>query len=191
MICHEDVQLAQQHNCSAVNRFSGIDNSTAFCLHDPTVTTLHKIRLGAAIALICTLFLPLSQCSRNENTVPSNTKPPALQLFPQSDKQISYEYAVGELEFSVRGIMTLLAFTWPLLFVFTGGKLQNTRFTPVQHLLELTLCGGTLYWLHCLTRFGHWMYGAYVVLISIILFGGTSLLYLYHAARTFLQAKKG
>ena len=157
------------------------------------MNTMQKIRLGASIVLLCALFLPLSQCSHQENaqTASCTTCPLTAKLFPRSNDQVSYVYAVGELEPGVRGAMTLLAFTWPLLFVLLGRKQPGERFAWAQYLCELFLGAGTLYWLHSLTLFGHWLYGAYVVVAATIVFGSSSLAYALQNARTLLKRKCG
>ena len=143
---------------------------------------LRPIRLGAAMALVCALCLPLSQCSQGGNAVQPPAKQTLLsQFFPQTNKEVTYQYAVAELDLTPGGMGTLLAFTWPLLFVFAGGKLTELRFSWILHLLELILCAGTLYWLIRLTLFGDWLYGAYVVLISIGLLACTALVFLSYS----------
>jgi hypothetical protein len=153
--------------------------------------TLRKIRLTAALALICAMCLPLSQCSKQKDARhPQATKSISQQLFPRSDDLFSYEYAVSELGFTPRGALTLLAFTWPILFIVIGSKLSEWHFSWILYLLELLLCGGTIYWLCGLTLFGGWLYGAYVVFVSIVIFGCTALISLFYATRTILIRRR-
>ena len=56
----------------------------------------------------------------------------AQRLFPRSDNQTTYTYAVGELEFSQRGVLTLLAFTWPLPLLLAGRKWKTARLAWLQ-----------------------------------------------------------
>jgi len=103
------------------------------------------------------------------------------QLFPQSNEDVTYEYAVGELAFTFKGICTLAAFAWPILLVLAGRKLMESRFSWILNLLEVLLCAGSLYWFFVLTLFGDWLYGAYVFVISFGLFACSSMVFLFHS----------
>lgn len=143
---------------------------------------LRPIRLGAAMALVCALCLPLSRCSQGGNTNPPPSKQTLItQFFPQTNKNFTYEYAIGELGFTVKGLCTLLAFTWPLLSVLAAGKLAESRFGWILHLLEVPLCAGTGYMLFGLTYWAEWLYGGYIAGISICLFLLTALAFLLYS----------
>ena len=154
------------------------------------MSAIRAIRLTAAIALLCATCLPLSQCSKTDAPRPPATSSLARTLFPRNNDQFGYEYAIGEIGFTSVGVLTLLAFTWPLLFATIAGRLHRARFLWIQHSTELLLCGGTIYWLHCLTFSGSWLYGAYVVILSVAVFGGTSLVLMLDATRTLLQQRR-
>lgn len=147
------------------------------------MTTLRSffrpIRLGAAMALVCALCLPLSRCSQGGNASP----PPPSQtlmseLFPRSTKDVTYAYAFEVVGFTKLGICTLIAFTWPILSVVVGRKWMESRFSWIYHFVELALCAGTCYILTVLTFWAEWLYGGYVVAISIGLFACTALVFL-------------
>jgi len=179
--------------------------------NNPQMTALRRflrpIRLGAAIALVCALCLPLSQCSQSGNDSPPPSKQMLLTLlFPQSNNQVTVKYAASMLlgsawrdlgtlfGFAGRAVppsdtwwagrdswqywCTFLAFTWPLLSVLAAGSLAESRFSWIYHLLELPLCCGTAFMFLAITYFDTWLYGSYIVVISIGFFTCTSLAFL-------------
>lgn len=155
------------------------------------VPLLRKIRLGAAIALFCALFLPLSRCSRGSAPQsPAAEKSVGQRLFPRGDTDTTYTYALGEVEFSLRGGLTLLAFTWPVLLIFAGGKFKTSRFAWILSVLELSLTAGALYWLRALTLFDEWLYGAYIAFSAIVVFGCTALYSLFIALRAAIIRRR-
>jgi hypothetical protein len=140
---------------------------------------LRPIRLGAAMGLVCAICLPLSQCSQGGNNAPPPANPALLaQFFPQTSKNATVEYAIGELGFSWKGICTLLAFTWPLLWLRAGRKLMESRFAWIFYFLEVVLCAGTAYMLMVLTFGGDLLWGGYAAVISTGLFACTALVFL-------------
>lgn len=146
-----------------------------------SMSTLQKIRLGAAIVLLCAIFLPLNQCSSQSG---STETPQALaharHLFPRSDKDFSYQYAIKQIGFSLGGTLTLIAFAWPLAFAIWSRKSRLRRFWWIFYTGELLLCSGTAYWVCALTQefVGEvrWLYGFYVAEAAIAIYACTSLI---------------
>lgn len=145
--------------------------------NDAMAGLVHSIRLGAAMALVCAICLPLSQCAHARHPPPYVAE--TFRLFPRNDGQFDYVYAAEELGFSWKGMLTLVAFTWPVPAILLGRRCAGSRFGWVGYVAEVLLCAGTVYWLICLTLFGDWLYGSYVVVISMILFACTALFLLY------------
>jgi hypothetical protein len=142
------------------------------------MSVIHKVRFAGAVVLLCTMFLPLSQCSRHGD----NSAPPTAQalahshrLFPQSDNDFDYEYAIKELGFSWKGLLTLVAFGWPLCFVLWSRKFRRSRVWWLFCLIELLLCFGTIYWLTVLTFGGRWLYGGHLASIAVAVYGSGAL----------------
>jgi hypothetical protein len=139
------------------------------------VVRLRKLRLTAAVVLVSAIFLPLSECSKSDNHPPVVSKSFSETLFPQTNADFSYQYGFRYINFTVLGIVTLLAFVWPLLFVVFADKRTSLRARRVLSLLELLLCAGSLYWVHAIMLEGRWLYGAYIVLAAIAVFAGSGL----------------
>jgi hypothetical protein len=143
------------------------------------MSALRTIRLSMAIVLICAIFLPLSQCSQHGND--SAPTPQALSharhFFPRSDTDYQYQYGVKDLDFSVGGVLTLIAFVWPLVFAIWSRRFgQPPRFWWIFYGAELLLCAGTIYLVGALTLGGRWLYGAYVGEAAISIYACTSLI---------------
>jgi hypothetical protein len=150
------------------------------------MSLVQKIRMGAAIVLLCAIFLPLSQCSQHGD----NSSPPTSQalahshhLFPRSDADFQYEYGIGELGFSGRGLLTLVAFAWPLALLIWSQRLRHSRFLWILYVAELFLCAGTVYWLGALTMGGRLLYGAYIVVSATAVYALSTLVALILCAR--------
>ena len=140
----------------------------------------------AAVLLLCAAFLPLSQCSY------SKTPAPTLQaLFPRSDSEVQYNYAVTWVNFSTSGALTLLAFTWPLLFVGLFRRSGKSRTGWLATAPELLLCAGTLYWIYVMTAFrDRLLYGTYVAVLAVLLYASGVLLPAVQAVRAFYSRRR-
>jgi hypothetical protein len=139
------------------------------------VLTVRRLRLGAAIVLLGAAFLPLSECSRRETHPPPAPTTIAQKLFPQTNPDFAYQYGFRSIELSVAGVLTVVAFVWPLLFVLFIDKRRGSRLRRTFLVIELLLCAGTLYWVHAIMFGGTWLYGAYIVLGAVVLFAYTTL----------------
>ena len=161
---------------------------------------LQKIRLVAAIVLVCAIFLPLSQCSRQGNS--ASWTPEALahsrHLFPRSDKDFDYYYGIGSLQaafmspkdYGMNGALTLIAFLWPLGFAIWSRKSKLTRFWWIFYAGELLLCAGTAYWVYTLTFGGRRLYGFYVAEAAIAIYASTTLVFASNRLRSFFAQRR-
>ena len=153
------------------------------------MSILRKIRLVAGIALLVSICLPLSECSKHgDNQARPATKSFVQLLFPQSNNDFEYQYAISTMRFSSwqAGGITLIALIWPIAAVLFDKRLVRKRFGWTVYILELPLCYGTYYWVAFLTGPGRWLYGAYVIAGSIILFACMTLILLIRAIRNLL-----
>ena len=157
---------------------------------------LRKIRLGAAIALFCTLFLPLSRCSRGSVPQPPVAgKSIGQRLFPRSDSQTTYHYAIRDLDFegdrALGSIVNLLAFTWPMLFLLAGRKFRTSRLAWLLCLIELILSGGSIWLLGFFTALDdRLLYGAYIAYSAAGVYGCTALFSLFLVIRAAISRRR-
>lgn len=155
-----------------------------------SMSILQKIRLGAAIVVLCTIFLPLSQCSQGSTETPQ-AYAHARHFFPRSDNDFKYQYGITELaadfmrprENGLLGALTLIAFLWPLGLAIWSRKSKLPRFWWIFYTVELLLCVGTAYWVHALTYGGRWLYGAYVGEGAIAIYACTTLIFIFDRIR--------
>lgn len=134
---------------------------------------LRKLRLTAALVLLCAIALPLSECSQGENQLPTAPKTVAQRLYPQSTADVSYQYGYRSIAFDLSGLFTMIAFGWPLAFALFVRRNLRPRMKWTLRVLELLLCAGTIYWLNTISfhSFGAtWLYGAYVGLVAVVVF---------------------
>ena len=138
--------------------------------------TLAKIRLIASIALLCAICLPLSRCSKNENPHEEAIVGGIIhKIFPQDNTQYSYNYGYKKLGFTYDGIVTLLTFTWPILFLYVGTLFHKFRDSEIKYIIELILCCGSLFWIYMISNPGEPLYGLFVSLSSIFIIGCSSM----------------
>jgi hypothetical protein len=116
----------------------------------------------AAIILLVSFFLPLSQCS---------VTPPPRQEHQEVKNEVIYAYSAYEWP-SFGGFAALAAFVWPMWFAFRKSKSPKMLLNS----LELLLCASTVYMLAALTYLGSWLYGAYLAAVAI----GVYLLATFH-----------
>jgi hypothetical protein len=145
-----------------------------------------KSRGVAAIVLLCTVFLPLGECSRHENNLAPPQKSFSQQLFPQDNADFAYQYAYRVVHLSTlqAGVFALVALLWPLAALGLDRKVRGRRFAWILYGIELLLCAGSIYWLYAFTAMGRWLYGAYVVFAAVVAFGITTLLLIVDHVRT-------
>jgi hypothetical protein len=137
------------------------------------IKMLRKLRLTAALILLCAIFLPLSECSQGPNHPPTTQKSVAQRLYPQTNAEFSYQYGYRSIGFDLMGLFTALAFGWPLAFALLVRRNLRPRAKWTFRILELLLCGGSIYWLDILSfhSFGAtWLYGTYIGTVAVALF---------------------
>jgi hypothetical protein len=117
------------------------------------MTILRKARLVAAILLLFTTTMPLSECSWTHNG-----------LHPGYGYE--YAYALGP----IIGAFTVLAYIWPLLFTLLLRKQLGIRLQIAFQALEVLFCAGSIYWFKQLTFGEKWLYGAYVAVGAVAAF---------------------
>ncbi len=139
----------------------------------PKVVMLRKARLTAAIVLLLAAFLPLSECSREADHKVTGPKTLGQHLYPQSTKDVSYQYAYKTAELNTFTVLTIVAFVWPLLFLFFWRRGVTGKKMWVLRIFELLLTAGSIYWINVLTyhSFGAtWLYGAYAAVLAVVVF---------------------
>ncbi len=136
-----------------------------------TMNLVQKLKRCAAVLLVCAAFLPLSRCSYHDGA-----PPPELSfwqhLFPRDQGDWVYSYAFKNNNFSVWGVVTVLAFTWPLLLMLLFRKRAGRWVAWLTPTLELLLCASTAYWIVYALAPGRFLYGAYVAFFALLLYAG-------------------
>lgn len=161
------------------------------------MSILQKVRLGAAIVLLCAICLPLSQCaSLGGRTDTPQAFADARHLFPRSDDAFDYYYGIEYLQAAfvspkdhgLLGALTLIAFMWPLAFAIWSRKSTLPRFWWIFYTVELLLCAGTGYWVYALTQGGRWLYGLYVAEVAIAIYASTTLISIVDRVRRWRRS---
>ncbi len=134
---------------------------------------LRKLRLTAALVLLGAAFLPLSECSQEPNHLVTGPKSIRQRLYPQSTSDVSYQYAYKSVALNGFTAFTVIAFTWPLLFLLLARRQMRGKKVWIFRVLEVLLSGGAIYWVNVLTyhSFGAtWLYGAYIAVAALSIF---------------------
>ena len=125
---------------------------------------MRKLKLTLGILMIAALFVPLSECSRGKK--PDTPPPPKTfvqKIFPRSDAQTDYDYGATRLGPSLNGVLTLIAFGWPLTLALLNGSVAGKRRAWIFYTLEVLLGAGTIYWIYAVTEASTRLWGAYFV----------------------------
>lgn len=131
---------------------------------------LRRVRLIAAIVLICAIFLPLSECSKQPINSHPFGKSISERLFPRTNGDFSYQYGYEYVDLSIGGALAVLAFTWPLIFALFFRRRFRSRLRLFLQVLEVLLCAGTIYVIHALAFGDRWLYGLYVGVAAVAAF---------------------
>ena len=94
------------------------------------------------------------------------TPPPKTfvqKIFPRSDAQTDYDYGATRLGSSLTGVLTLIAFGWPLTLALLNGRVSGKRHAWIFYTLEVLLGAGTIYWIYAVTEASTRLWGAYFV----------------------------
>ena len=123
---------------------------------------MHKLKLTLGVLMIAALFVPLSQCSHGgkTNAPPPPAKTGLQKFFPRSDAQTEYDYGATRLAPSLNGVLTLVAFGWPLVLALVGRRVRGKRRAWLFYGLELLLCAGTIWWIYAITEGATRLWGA-------------------------------
>ncbi len=163
------------------------------------MSILQKIRLGAAIVLLCAICLPLSQCASLGGRPDIKQEfAHARHFFPRSDDAFDYYYGILYLQAAfmspkdhgLLGALTLIAFVWPLAFAIWSRKSKLPRFWWIFYTSELLLCAGTGYWVYALMQGGRWLYGFYVAEVAIAIYVCTTLISVVDRIRRWRRSIK-
>ncbi len=127
--------------------------------------------------MVGALFVPLSECSRGgkRQSTPAPPRTFLEKTFPRSDAQTDYNYGATRLGLSTNGLLTLIAFGWPLALALLNRRIAGKRRAWVLYLFELLLCAGTIYWLHLATFVGTPLWGADLVFALTIAYAAATL----------------
>ena len=172
------------------------------------VSRFTKVRLAATIALLCAVFMPLSECTGctgSSESAPSAGKelakdakeapqtPILRQLISGCSQKGECRVVAEELDFSGEfwvSTLKLLTFSWPLIFMLMTERWRGRRFTWLLHLLELLLCGGTLYMLWGFVFLGELRYGATVVIVATLTYAVTALIAIVQTIRVAIKRRR-
>ena len=126
---------------------------------------MQKVKLTLGVLMIVALFVPLSQCSHGgkENALPPPPKTGLQKIFPRSDEQTDYDYGATRLAPSLNGVVTLVAFTWPLVLALLGRRARGKHRAWLLSGLEILLCAGTIWFIYALTEGSTRLWGAWFV----------------------------
>jgi hypothetical protein len=145
-----------------------------------------KLKLTVGVLLIGALFVPLSKCSHDgkKQAAPPQSKTVIQKVFPRSDEQTDYDYGAARLGPSLNGVLTLIAFAWPLALGLLNKRIAGKYRAWIFYTLELLLCAGTIYWVYATTVARTRLWGAYQV---FALMGGYALAAVLDLWRNFTR----
>jgi hypothetical protein len=146
---------------------------------------VHKVKLTLGVLMIGALFVPLSECTHG-GKAPATPPPPKTlvqKIFPRSDARTDYDYGAARLGPSLNGVLTLIAFGWPLGLALLGRRVAGKRRAWILYTLELLLCAGTIYWIHAVTEYATRLWGAYLVFSLTIAYAIAALIDLWTSLR--------
>jgi len=95
------------------------------------------------------------------------------QIYPQSTNDVSYQYAYKSVALDGWTAFTIIAFAWPLLFLFLARRGLSGKKMWVFRVVEVLLAAGSIYWINILTYHSYgatWLYGAYVAVVAVSVF---------------------
>jgi hypothetical protein len=121
--------------------------------------------------MIGALFVPLSKCSRGGKEAAAPPPKTLVQkIFPRSNEQTDYDYGATRLGPSESGLLTLIAFGWPLVLALCNPRVASKRRAWILYTVELLLCAATIYWFYELTRFATRLWGVFMVFALVAVY---------------------
>lgn len=134
----------------------------------------------AALCLLISLFLPISQCTYAPNLEDQNQNPQVLVKYPYS----AYSWP------SIERVATYAAFLWPMVFSIAGAVWPRARERLALGVLEFLFCIGSAWMLFVLTALGELKYGGYVAIGSLSAYFGATLIGLVNDIRERFNKKE-
>jgi len=133
---------------------------------------VQKIKLTLGILMLAALLTPLSQCSHARK--PGVPPPPARtgwqKIFPRSDEYANYDYGATRITPSLGGVLTFVAFAWPLSLALLNRRVRGKRRAWLFYILELLLCAGSIWWIYAISEGGTRLWGAYFIFVLASLY---------------------
>ena len=133
---------------------------------------MQKLKLTLGILMLAALFTPLSQCSRGNkaNALPPPPKTGWQKIFPRSDEHTAYDYGATRIDPSLGGVLTLIAFVWPLGLALVGRRVRGKRRAWLFFILEGLLCAGSAWMIYAISEGGTRLWGAYFAFALVTLY---------------------
>ncbi|RKZ73873.1 MAG: hypothetical protein DRQ57_12975 [Gammaproteobacteria bacterium] len=123
------------------------------------------VKKTASITLAVSFFLPLSRCQGTSSDTYAYKQ--ILSIF---------EASTFNLNIFLFSIIILIAFIWPVLFIFYYSYGHRSKIKSILKAIEPLLCLGTFYVLLIITMSGKLLFGGYVAFLSIMSYFISSLL---------------
>jgi len=137
--------------------------------------TIRNLKYAGAVLLLLAFFLPLSRCDESSWQVYE-----AEQAgLPTDNIGPSYEYFYAWEVFTPDGvndfqpllaILVVLAFTWPLLFLFTRPRIKNDKINTGLLFFEPLIAAGGAYFVFIINVLNELYIGFYVAMAGVLLF---------------------
>ena len=132
---------------------------------------INKIKIAAAIILLISLVLPLSQCNYDIRDA-SEPKTERWKLENQvkggPDTQVKYFYAGDHMSWDWGGLLILLAFVWPLPVLIYRRYGESRKFNTILLLLEPVFCLWSATVVYAIVHFGSPTYPGYLALLAVV-----------------------
>lgn len=141
---------------------------------------IFKIKRISAAMLLIAFFLPLSKCTLH---------PPPEEVNQKPSVEDTYAYTAYEWP-SLNAALAVLAFVWPLFFVFSSAVKPGLNQLLFINIIELFLCLGSGTMITIITYLGELMSGAYMAAISLVLYAVASVITIVKITKAKIYAIK-
>ncbi len=131
------------------------------------------MKRAAALCLLVSLFLPVSQCTY---------EPDPEGGIRETRVIVSYPYTAYSWP-GMQRVATYAAFLWPTVLMIAGAVSPVARDRSAVAALEVLLCVGSAWMLFLLTALGELRYGAYVAIGSLAVYFSATLAELLNGLR--------
>ncbi len=85
------------------------------------------------------------------------------KIFPRSDAQTDYDYGATRIDPSLNGVLTLIAFAWPLGLALAGRGSAESDARGFFTCSSFCFAPGTIWFIYAITEGGTRLWGAYFV----------------------------